>query len=78
MNWQQHIVADPKILYGNPVIKHTRVPVDLVLEKLAAGDTVEDLLNAYPSVTKDDIIACLLFAAEAVKKKYIQNPPELN
>lgn len=71
MNWQQHIVADPKILYGKPVINHTRVPVDLVLEKLAAGDTLDDLLNAYPNVTRDDINACLLFAAEAVKNEVI-------
>ena len=49
------------------MINHTRIPVDLVLEKLAAGDSIEDLLNAYPNVTRDDIIACLLFAAEAVK-----------
>jgi uncharacterized protein (DUF433 family) len=64
MNWHQHIVADPKILYGKPVIKQTRIPVDLILEKLATGDTIDDLLNAYPTITREDINACLLFAAE--------------
>ena len=71
MNWQQHIVADPKVLYGKPVIKNTRIPVDLLLEKLAAGDTIDDLLNAYPNISRKDIMACLLFAAEAVKNEKI-------
>ena len=71
MNWQQRIVADPKVLYGKPVIKKTRVPVDLVLEKLATGDTIEDLLEAYPNITRDDINACLLFAADAIKNENI-------
>jgi uncharacterized protein (DUF433 family) len=69
MNWQQHIVADPKVLYGKPVIKQTRIPVDLILEKLATGDTIDDLLNAYPNITREDINACLFFAAELVKKE---------
>jgi uncharacterized protein (DUF433 family) len=69
MNWHQHIVADPKILYGKPVIKQTRIPVDLILEKLASGDTIDDLLNAYPTITRKDINACLLFAAEVIKNE---------
>jgi uncharacterized protein (DUF433 family) len=72
MNWQQHITADLKVLYGNPVIKNTRIPVDLLLEKLAAGDTIDDLLNAYPNITREDVNACLLFAAEVIKNKNIQ------
>ena len=71
MNWQLNIAADPKVLYGKPVIKNTRIPVDLILEKLASGDTMEDLLNAYPNITREDINACLLFAAEAVKKEHV-------
>jgi len=71
MNWQQHIVADPKVLYGKPVIKKTRIPVDLILEKLAVGDTIEDLLEAYPNITREDINACLIFAAESVKNEKI-------
>lgn len=71
MKWKQYIVADPKVLYGKPVIKNTRIPVDLILEKLAAGDTIPDLLDAYPSITKEDINACLLFAADAVKNERI-------
>jgi uncharacterized protein (DUF433 family) len=71
MDWQQHIEADPKKLYGKPVIKNTRIPVDMILEKLAIGDTIDDLLKAYPKITREDINACLLFAADAVKNELI-------
>jgi uncharacterized protein (DUF433 family) len=73
LNWKLHIASDPKILYGKPVIKNTRVPIDLILEKLANGDSHEDLLQAYPNLEKDDIIACLLFAADAIKNEIILN-----
>ena len=72
-NWKTHIASDPKILYGKPVIKNTRIPVDLILEKLANGDSQEDLIQAYPNLEKDDIIACLLFAADAIKNEIIIN-----
>lgn len=72
-NWKIHIASDPKILYGKPVIKNTRIPVDLILEKLANGDSQEDLIQAYPNLEKDDIIACLLFAADAIKNEIILN-----
>ena len=67
IDWALYIESDPGTLFGKPVIVNTRIPVDLLLEKLAGGDTVEDLLEAYPTLTKDTIAACLLFAAEAVK-----------
>jgi uncharacterized protein (DUF433 family) len=71
IDWRAHIITDPKILFGKPVIKNTRIPVDLILEKLASGDKNEDILEAYPGLTKEDIIACLLFAAETVKNEVI-------
>ncbi|MGM0503947.1 MAG: DUF433 domain-containing protein [Bacteroidota bacterium] len=71
VNWNLHIESDPGKLFGKPTIINTRISVDLILEKLAAGDTVEDLLAAYPKLTNDDIIACLLFAADAIKNEVI-------
>ncbi len=71
VNWNLHIESDPGKLFGKPTIINTRISVDLILEKLAAGDTVEDLLAAYPKLTKDDIIACLLFAADSIKNEVI-------
>ena len=73
IDWTLYIKSDPDILFGKPVIVNTRIPVDLILEKLAAGDTYEDLLEAYPAITKDHIAACLLFAAELMKSKTVIN-----
>ena len=52
MNWRDYIASDPTIMFGKPVIKGTRVPVDLILEKLGNGETMEQLLESYPSVTE--------------------------
>lgn len=71
LDWTLHIESSPEKLYGKPVIKNTRIPVDLILEKLASGDTVDDLMAAYPMVKKDDITACLLFAADSIKNEVL-------
>ena len=60
IDWTLHIGSKPEVLFGKPVIMNTRIPVDLLLEKLVTGDTINDLLEAYPKITKDDIAACLL------------------
>ena len=67
MNWKEHISSDPEIMFGKMLIKGTRIPVELILEKLAAGNTVEDLMQAYPRITTADVQACLLFAADNSK-----------
>jgi uncharacterized protein (DUF433 family) len=71
IDWTLHIETDPEKLFGKPVIINTRIPVDLILEKLAIGDTVEDLIDAYPKISKDDITACLLFAADSIKNEIV-------
>jgi uncharacterized protein (DUF433 family) len=71
VDWTLHIESNPNRLYGKPVIVDSRIPVDLILEKFAAGDTVEYLLDAYPKITKEDLAACLLFAAESVKNEIL-------
>jgi uncharacterized protein (DUF433 family) len=60
------IEINPSVLQGKPVIRKTRIPVEHLLRKLSEGATVEDLLDAYPSITKDDIQACLAYAADAL------------
>ena len=72
IQWREHIISDPKIMFGKPVIKGTRIPVDLILEKLAAGETQEQLLSGYTSISATDISACLQFASESVKNEIIQ------
>ena len=61
------IEVNPKKMMGKPVIKGTRITVELILEKLSHGETVEDLLEAYPHLNKEKILAALSFAAEALK-----------
>jgi uncharacterized protein (DUF433 family) len=67
INYKKHIESNPEIMFGKPCIKGTRVPVDLILRKLAASWSTDDLLDAYPRITKVDIEACLLFAADSVQ-----------
>lgn len=66
MNWKNHIKVDPDIMFAKPVISGTRLPVDIILNKLAGGKTVEQLLKSYPHLTAEDISACLYYAAESV------------
>ena len=61
------IVSDPAVMMGKPVIAGTRITVELILEKLAAGETVEQLLEAHPRLTREAVQAALAFAAEALK-----------
>lgn len=67
MDWKEHIESNPDIIFGKPVIKGTRVPVDLILEKLAHGATYEQLLKSYPRLTEAAIKACLIFASDTIK-----------
>ena len=71
MNWQDYISSDPAIMFGKPVVKGTRVPVDLLLEKMGNGETIDYLLEAYPRVSHEALMACLLFAAETVKNELV-------
>lgn len=61
------IVSDPNIMLGKPVIAGTRITVELILEKLAAGETIEQILEAHPRLTLVAIQAALAFAAEALR-----------
>ena len=68
MNWRDHIVSNPEVLAGIPVIKGTRISVELILGWLANGWTYEQVLESYPHITRDDIQAALAFAAERPHK----------
>jgi len=71
MSWQNYISTDPKILYGKPAIKNTRISVELILDKLSAGESMDDLLAAYPRLSRDAIYAALAFASEAIKNQKV-------
>ncbi len=66
MGWRSHISSDPSIMFGKPCIKNTRIPVDLILEKLGNGFSIEELLLAYPKISEQDIKACMLFASVSI------------
>jgi uncharacterized protein (DUF433 family) len=61
------IVSDPRILMGKPVVAGTRISVELILEKLAAGESIDQVLQAHPHLTKDGVLAALSFAAAAIR-----------
>ncbi len=65
------IEINPKVMLGKPVIRGTRVPVELILRKLAEGATDADLLDGYPRLTRDDIRAALAYAADSLAHETI-------
>jgi len=67
----KRIVINPKIMLGKPVIKGTRVPVEIIVEKIAYGETTEDILKDYPFLTEEDIRAALLYAAKSLSHEEV-------
>lgn len=71
MNLDGRIVSNPDICHGNPVIRGTRIMVWLVLELLANGDSIDDILTAYAGLTREDVSACLAYASRAAKERIV-------
>ena len=68
------IVIDPGILNGKPSIRGTRISVQTVMEFLSNGDSVEEVLENYPTLTRDDVLACLKFAADMMEHTFVVEP----
>jgi len=68
---KSRIVCDPKIMMGKPVVAGTRITVKYILEELAAGGTVEQLVDAHPRLTRKAILAALDFAAKALSPGFV-------
>lgn len=66
----ERITIDPDICNGRPVVRGTRITAQTVLEFLAAGDSVEDVLEEYPSLTREDVQACLDYASRLMGNHY--------
>jgi uncharacterized protein (DUF433 family) len=71
MDWRARIVADPNVLVGKPVIKGTRISVELVMDLLAAGYTAEQIRQQYDHLTTEDIQACLAYAGELIRSEKV-------
>jgi len=63
------ITINPDICHGKPVIRNLRYPVEAMLEYMAAGDGIEDLLAEFPDLEREDFLACLEFAAQSLRVK---------
>jgi len=63
MQWSDRITVDPEILSGKPVIRGTRLAVELILELLAAGQSQGEIISNYPGLVNEDILACLAYAS---------------
>ncbi|HEX5726662.1 MAG TPA: DUF433 domain-containing protein [Longimicrobiaceae bacterium] len=72
---QRLIISDPKVMMGKPVVAGTRITVELILEKLAAGEQVDQLLDEHPRLTRAGVYAALAFAAEALRADVVYPAP---
>ena len=71
MNYKDRIISNPNIMLGKPVIKGTRITVELILRKLSEGMIIVEVLKAYPGITKDDVYAALSYSADVISKEEI-------
>ena len=71
MNWRARIIANPDVLVGKPVIKGTRISVELVMDLLTAGYTPSQIIEQYDHLTMDDIHACLAFATDVIRSERV-------
>jgi uncharacterized protein (DUF433 family) len=59
MNYQDKITSSPKIMLGKPIVKGTRITVELILKKIMGGYSFDEILEMYPHISKEDILACV-------------------
>ncbi len=68
-HWAKRIITNPEILAGKPIIAGTRISVELMLDCMASGWGVDTVVEAYPDITPEDVLAALAFAADVMRKK---------
>jgi uncharacterized protein (DUF433 family) len=71
MNAKDFIEVTPDIMLGKPVIRGTRIPVELIIRKLGEGATMEDLLDGYPALSREKVMAALIYAADLLANEKI-------
>ncbi|MBN2295805.1 MAG: DUF433 domain-containing protein [Pirellulales bacterium] len=74
MEWRERITVDPGICHGQACIKGTRIMVAVVLDNLAAGHAIEDILQSYPPLTSEDIQAAMAYAADLARQRTVALP----
>ena len=73
-DWKERISIDPNVCHGKPCLKGTRIWVSLIVDILASGSSEEEILTAYPSLTRDDLRAALAYVAEMARERYVDVP----
>lgn len=76
MNYRERITADHQIMLGKPVIKGTRITVELLLRKLSEGATTTDLLGMYPHLEEADVLAALMYASDVLANEAVLDSPD--
>ena len=71
MTWRSRIETNPEVLTGKPVVKGTRIAVEFVVGLLAQGWTVDEILDQYPALSREDVQACLQYASETLKSERV-------
>ena len=74
MVWQEHIMSDPAVCHGKACIRSTRIMVSVLLDNLAEGLSIEQILQEYPGLTADDIHAAIAYAADLAKERFMPLP----
>ena len=69
IDYRKRIVTDPSIMLGKPVIKGTRITVEVILSKMGEGATVEQLIQSYPHISQEDIMASLCYSADVIGRE---------
>lgn len=69
MDWKNHVTVNPDILAGKPIVRGTRISVELLMDRLADGWSVEQILEAYPHLTREDVLAAIAFVAEIFREE---------
>ncbi|HOG04015.1 MAG: DUF433 domain-containing protein [Candidatus Accumulibacter propinquus] len=69
MNWKDRITVDPQVLVGKPIIRGTRISVELLMDRLADGWSMEQILDSYPRVTREDVLAAIAFVTEVFREE---------
>jgi uncharacterized protein (DUF433 family) len=75
MDWEERVTVDADICHGKACIKGTRVMVSVILDNLAAGAGVDEIIRSYPSLTREDIQAAIAYAAELARERVIPFTP---
>ncbi len=73
----ERISINPNVCFGKPCIRGTRIWVSLILDFLASGTNVEELLKEYPQLTREDVLAAIAYGAEMARERYVEIPIEV-